>query len=57
MILFRNKNWEEIDKHLDQNKVKFLLEVMFKTFPDKIVGGIIIPIKIIPAIFKAYGIS
>ena len=39
------------------HKVKFLLETMFRSFPDQIVGNKILPIKVIPLIFKAFGIS
>jgi hypothetical protein len=31
--------------------------MMFNTFPEKIIGRKIIPVKIIPSIFKHYGIS
>jgi hypothetical protein len=30
---------------------------MFNTFPEKIIGRKIIPIKLIPCIFKHYGIN
>jgi hypothetical protein len=55
--LFRENNWAEIDRYMGANKIKFLLELMFKTFPDKLIGGKVLPVKMIPTILKTYGIS
>jgi hypothetical protein len=39
------------------NKIEFLLEMIFRTYPDKLIGGRILPTKMVPVVFKAYGIS
>lgn len=55
--IVREEHWHDIDRYFSAHKVKFLLELMFKTFPDKIIGKKVLPIKFIPSIFKVYGIS
>ena len=57
ILLFRKEQWQEINSYMKSNKLKFLLEMMFRTYPDKLIGERILPVKIIPQIFKAYGIS
>lgn len=47
----------EIDRYMSHHKVKFLLEVIFKTYPEKLIGRKVLPIKLIPSLLKAYGIS
>lgn len=57
MSLFREEHWQEIDKYMSSHKIKFLLELIFKCFPDRMIGKKILPIKVIPAAFKVFGIS
>ena len=42
---------------MHSHKIKFLLNVIFNTYPDKLIGKAILPIKLIPSLFKAYGIT
>lgn len=42
---------------MHHHKTKFLLQMVFNTQPDKIIGKKILPIKYIPGFFKIYGLS
>lgn len=42
---------------MTSHKIKFLLQLIFETFPDKLIGKKILPIKLIPSLLKAYGIT
>lgn len=40
-----------------QHKVKFLLQIIFNTYPEELIGKKILPIKLIPTLFRAYDIG
>lgn len=42
---------------MSQHKITFLLSIIFNTYPDQLIGNKILPIKQVPLLFKAYGIT
>ena len=42
---------------MKDNKIKFLLKIIFSTDPKKLISKTLLPVKHIPAIFKTFKIT